>query len=138
MSSLNRKPSRKHASSPVETELGKMEYDTVVTSIREQTKKQKRKNSRLTDSERYLIAKYAAIHGATAAVKKFKKSHPHLKFGESTVRSLRDKYCEISKSSEHKAVITKDTAWTAGNNSYIWHNLRDKVSPDATYLWGED
>ena len=57
--------------------------------------------------ERYLIGKYAAIHGATTVVKKFKKSHPHLKFGESTARSLRDKYCEISKSSEHTAVLQK-------------------------------
>ena len=107
MSSLLKENQVASMPAPEETELGKMEYDTVVTSIREKTKKQKRKNSRFTDSDRYPIGKYAAIYGATAAVKKFKKSHPHLKFGESTARSLRDKYCEMSKSSEHAAVLQK-------------------------------
>ena len=60
-----------------------------------------------TDNERFLIGKYAAIHGPIAAVKKFKKSHPHLKFGENTARSLREKYHDKCKSSDRSTVIQK-------------------------------
>lgn len=40
----------------------------------------------------------AFAHGPVATVKKFRKSHPHLNFGESTVRGLRAKYEELLKS----------------------------------------
>ena len=39
-------------------------------------------------------------------VKKFKKSHPHLKFGEST-RSLSERHHDKCKSSDHSTVIQK-------------------------------
>ena len=50
---------------------------------------------------------YTAIHGPIAAVKKFKKSHQHLKFGESTARSLRERYHGKCKSSDRSTVIKK-------------------------------
>ena len=65
----------------------------------------KQKNCRFYDNERYVIGKYAAIHGQISAVKKFNKSNPHLEFGESTARSLRNKYTEKHKLSEHSIVI---------------------------------
>ena len=40
----------------------------------------------------------ASAHGPGATVKKFRKSHPHLNSGESTVRGLRAKYEELLKS----------------------------------------
>ena len=77
----------------------------MVTSIESTDKK--RKNCRFTDNERYLIGKYAAIHGPIATVKKFKRSHPHLKFGESTARSFREKYHDKIKSSDISSIIKK-------------------------------
>ena len=75
-----------------ETSLGVLDYNAVRTSLQKDTLKKKRKNSWFSDEERYQIGKYASLYGPTAAVKKFKKSHPHLKLGESTARSLRTKY----------------------------------------------
>ena len=77
----------------------------MATSIESIDKKQN--NRRFTDNERYLIAKYAAIYGPIATVKKFKRSHPHLKFGESTARSFREKYQDKIKSSDISSVIKK-------------------------------
>lgn len=89
-----------------ETSLGQMEYDAVVSTVQRNVKK-KRQNCKFTDEERYLIGKYTSIHGPTAAVRKFKRSHPHLKFGESTARSLKSKYEELSKSKEHNQLLPK-------------------------------
>ena len=77
----------------------------MATSIESIDKKQN--NCRFTDNERYLIAKYAAIYGPIATVKKFKRSHPHLKFGESTARSFREKSQDKIKSSDISSVIKK-------------------------------
>ena len=49
------------------------------------------------EKERFLIGKYTAINDPNAAVKKFKKSHPHLKFGEIQARALRKKYLDYRK-----------------------------------------
>ena len=81
-----------------ETSLGVLDYNAVRTSLQKETLKKKRKNSWFSDEERYQIGKYASIYGPTAIVKKFKKSHLHLKFAESTARSLRTKYEELLKS----------------------------------------
>ena len=89
-----------------ESSLGLLEYQAVVSSVQDITKK-KRENIKLTDKERYDIGKYSSIHGATAAVRKFKKSHPHLKLGESTARSLKKKYEELLKSKSEKTELTK-------------------------------
>ena len=68
---------------------------------------EKRENIKLTDKERYDIGKSSSVHGATAAVRKFKKSYPHLKLGESTARSLKKKYEELLKSKSKKTELTK-------------------------------
>ena len=49
------------------------------------------------DTERFLIGKYASVYRPTKAVRKFKKAHPHLKFGESTARAFRAKYKSVMK-----------------------------------------
>ena len=51
--------------------------------------------------------KYCSIHGATAAIRKIKKSHPHTKLLESTARSLQKKYEELLKSKSGKTELTK-------------------------------
>ena len=78
-----------------ETSLGQMENDTVVCAILRNLKK-KKQNFKFTDEERHLIGKYTSIHRPTAAVTKFKKSLPHLKFRESIARSLKNKYEELA------------------------------------------
>ena len=88
-----------------ESSLGLLEYQAVVSSVQDITNK-KRENIKLTDKERY-IGKYSSIHGATAAVRKFEKSHPHLKLGESTAISLKKKYEELLKSKSEKTELTK-------------------------------
>ena len=50
-------------------------------------KKLKRVNNKLTEKLSFLIGKYTAINGPGAAARKFRKSHPHLKFGESQARN---------------------------------------------------
>ena len=49
--------------------------------------------------------KYAAVNGATSAVKEFRKIHPHLTFGESIVQKLRDPYKNTNK--QKRAVDNK-------------------------------
>ena len=88
-----------------ESSLGLFEYQAVVSSVQDITNK-KRENIKLTDKERYDIGKYSSIHGATATVRKFKKSHPHLKLAESTA-SLKKKYEELLKSKSEKMELTK-------------------------------
>ena len=83
--------------------LGILDYTAVTTAIQNSSKKGR--NCRFTDNERYDIGRYATIHGQRAGVEKFKKSHPHLEFGESTARSLRKKYHEKLNLSEHFTVI---------------------------------
>ena len=78
----------------------------MVTSI--ENSNNKRKGCRFNYNKIFLIGKHAAIHGPIAAVKKFKTSHPHLKFGESTARSLRERYHNNFKSSERSTVIQKN------------------------------
>ena len=73
-----------------EVSLGEMERKKVNESMLALAKK--RSYSLFTENERYLIGKYASVHGVTKAVRHFQKTHPHLKFPESTARSLRAKY----------------------------------------------
>ena len=82
-----------------------MDYVAIKKAVQEP--KKKRSNSKYTETERYLIGKYAAIYGAAAAVKKFQKSHPHLTLGESMARHLRDKYRNLIKTNESITKITK-------------------------------
>ena len=48
--------------------------------------KGKRSYTSFIDKERFLIGKYTSVYDPTKAVRKFKKTHPHLKFGETTAR----------------------------------------------------
>ena len=89
-----------------ESSLAWLKYQAVVSSVQDITKK-KRENIKLTDKERYDIGKYSSIHGETAAVRKFKKSHPHLKLGESTARSFKKNYKELLKSKSEKTELKK-------------------------------
>ena len=84
-----------------ESSPGLLKYQAVVSSVQYIMEK-KRENIKLTDKERYDIRKYSSIHGATAAVRKFKKSHPHLRLAESTARSLKKMYEELLKSKSKK------------------------------------
>ena len=51
------------------------------------------------------IGKYSTIHGASAAVRKFKRSKPQL--SGSTARSLQKKYEELVKSKSNKTALSK-------------------------------
>ena len=64
-----------------ESGLGVIEYSEVVAALNEK--------------KPFEIGKYAAVNGATNAVKQFKKAHPHLTFGESTASKLKDRYTRI-------------------------------------------
>ena len=59
--------------------------------------KDKRSYSSFNDNERFLVGKYASVCDPKKAVRKFKKTHPHLKFGESTARDFRTKYESVLK-----------------------------------------
>ena len=76
-----------------ESGLGLMEYSAIEAAYQE--KKPAKKRVKFTEEERFQIGKYAAVHGATKAVKHFKKTHSH--FGKSTARKLRDRYNEMTK-----------------------------------------
>ena len=56
--------------------------------------KGRRSYNSFTDKELFLIGKYASVYGPTKSVRKFKKTHPHLKFGESTATAFRAK-CDL-------------------------------------------
>ena len=76
-------------------------------------KKSKKFNTKFTEKERFLIGKYAAINGPGAAVRKFRKSIPHLKFAESQAKALRKKYLDKERK---EPFVDKEIAW---QTSYV-------------------
>ena len=54
----------------------------------------------------YAIEKSAAVQGRASGLRKFKKSHPHYRLTESSVRTMCDKYHEIIKSSPTTKTIS--------------------------------
>ena len=64
--------------------------DTELEAVQEP--KKKRSNSKYTETEQYLRGKYAAVNGADAGVREFKKLHPYLKLSESMLQNLRNRY----------------------------------------------
>ena len=76
------------------TGLGVIKFDSLKKTL---VKKSRRVNTKFREKESFLIGKYTAINGPGAAVRKFRKSHPHLKFGESQARALRKKYLAQEK-----------------------------------------
>ena len=63
--------------------------------------------------------------GATNAAKQFKKTHPHLTFGESTAWKLRDRYNDITK--QKGAVDNKMTRLKRGRPLLLGAVLDEKV-----------
>ena len=61
-----------------EASLGQIEYQATVSSVQNSLNK-KREKIKLADKEQYDIGKYSSVHGASIAVRKFKKSNPSLK-----------------------------------------------------------
>ena len=81
-----------------ESGVGAMEHESVKEKPSRVTKDKRCKYNTFKDEDRYTIAKYAAIHGTAAALRKFKKLFSHYRLTESTVRAMREKY--------HRIVIT--------------------------------
>ena len=79
-----------------EVSLGEMEKKKVNATVLS-VKGKHSYNSFYCQRTCFLIEKYASVYGPTKALRKFKKIHPHLKFGESTVRALRAKYKSVLK-----------------------------------------
>ena len=79
-----------------EASLGQIEYQATVSSVQNSLNK-KRENIKLADKEQYDIGKYSSVHGASIAVRKFKKSNP----------SLKKKYEEWLKLKSNKTVLSK-------------------------------
>ena len=52
-------------------------------SLKKTLEKKLKRVNKFTEKERFLIGKYTAINGPGVTVRKFRKSHPYLKFGES-------------------------------------------------------
>ena len=94
-------------------------------------KKKKRKNNKFLDSECYFIIENDFAHGPAAAVKTFKKSHPHLSFGESTVRSLRAKQQDLSKEENDRAFIKYSITKTWKIFDVWWPERTIKKFPDC-------
>ena len=83
---------------PTQAESGIGQVDSTAVKTNLEVKSSGRgKYKKFSDDERYVIGKYAGIHRPTAAITKSQNLHPNLK--ESTVRTFRDKYHHILKTS---------------------------------------
>ena len=82
---------------------GVIKYSEEVAASNE--KKCAKKQVQFTEEERFEIGKFSTVNGVANAVKRFRKTYPHLNFGESTARKLRDQYNEIIK--QEKAITNK-------------------------------
>ena len=82
---------------------GVIKYSEEVAALNE--KKCAKKQVQFTEEERFEIGKFSTVNGVANAVKRFRKTYPHLNFGESTARKLRDQYNEITK--QEKAITNK-------------------------------
>ena len=96
-----------------ETEFGERDYEAIRNSVQKETTKEKRKNSKFTDEERYEIGKYAAIYGASAAAKKFGRSKK-FNFGESTARLFKKRYQEQIRKKKTTEIERKITTSKRG------------------------
>ena len=88
------------------TSLGVLDHYAVRSSFEALTKKKKRKDSIFSDEESNQTGQYASVHGPTVTVKKFKKTHLHLNFGESTTRSFGTKYQKLLKKEKQSSNIS--------------------------------
>ena len=85
-----------------EASVGEITNKTIHAKIRES--KKARVYTTFSPAERFEIGKYTAIHGAAAAIRKFKRSHPHLSLIESTARSFRAKYLKQKSKSTRQEI----------------------------------
>ena len=70
--------------------LGTVDYEKVTSNIRkEQTKKSRSSYKSYSAKDRFLIGKYASIHGTASAVRKW-KDYPQV--NESTIREFKKRY----------------------------------------------
>ena len=93
-------------------------YDSLKETL---GKKSKRVNTTFTKKE---FSYWHAINGPGAAVRKFRKSHPHLKFGESQARALRKKYVDQEKKGPN---VDKDIGTLKRGRSLTLETVDEKV-----------
>ena len=105
-----------------ESGLGVIENDSLKETLE---KKSKRVNTKFTEKKRFLIGKYTAINDPNAAVRKFKKSHPHLKFGETQARALRKKYLNYEKKGSN---VDKEIGTLKRGRPHMLETVDEKVS----------
>ena len=84
-----------------------VEYESVKEKLSSVNNDRRCKYNKFKDEDRYMIGKYAAIHGTAAALRKFKKSFSHYRLTESTVRAMREKYHRVLKSQSSSSPIKK-------------------------------
>ena len=73
----------------------------------QESRRKNKKNAKFTPDERFKIGEYTAIHGPVAAIRKFKRTHPHITLCESTTRNLKKKYlAKMSKSPASKEITS--------------------------------
>ena len=100
-----------------------IEYSEVVATLNE--KKPSKKRVQITKEKRFGMGKYTTVNGATNAVKRFKKTHPHLTFAESTTRKLRDRYNDNTK--QKRAVDNKIPRLKRGRSLVLGAVLDEKM-----------
>ena len=71
------------------------------------------------------MGKYTAVNGVTNAVKRFKKTNPHLTFVEGTARKLRDRYNDNTK--QKRAVDNKIPRLKRGRSFVLGAVLDEKM-----------
>ena len=71
------------------------------------------------------MGKYTAVNGVTNAVKRFKKTNPHLTFVEGTARKLRDRYNDNTK--QKRAVDNKISCLKRGRPLLLGAVLDEKI-----------
>ena len=104
--------------------LGVVEYASVRKSISDANHSRSH-YQRFSDEDRFATGTYAAVHGPTATVKKFKPKFPHLK--ESTVRVFRDKYRNTLKRNRGSSSLVKKLATMTRGRPLLLGKLDEKV-----------
>lgn len=69
-----------------ESDLGLIGYSEMIDAFDE--KKSAKKQFQFTEDKPFENADCAPVNGVANAIKRFKKTHPHLIFGESTAQNL--------------------------------------------------
>ena len=101
-----------------------VEYVAVSKSISKANQRRGRYN-KFSDEDRCEIAKYAALHGPAAAVRKFKPKFPNL--NESTTRTFRDQYQKALKCKKSISPVKKLSISTRGRPLLLGKVIDEKV-----------